>query len=473
MTHNDSIHRVEIDSLGEVEIPKDCYYGAQTQRAIDNFKISGRKPEHSYVLAVVWIKECAAKVHQDLGLLPENKALAIQQTCREIRSGHLLDHFIVDPFQAGAGTSHHMNVNEVIANRATEILGGIKGEYLVHPNDDVNMAQSTNDVIPTAIRLACLHLLPELVKTLQQLASDLRIKGNEFASIQKSGRTHLQDAAPIHLGDEFHAYARMVERDMERIAQTSTDLSRLGIGGTAVGSGLNTHHEYAARMVKEINALTGLHVTLADDLFESMQSMADFAQFSASLRTLAVTLTKIANDIRLLSSGPTTGLDEIQLPAVQPGSSIMPGKVNPVMAEMLNMVMFQVMGCDTTVMLAAQAGQLELNVMMPVIAVNLFDMIKLTNNSVKAFDEKCIRGITANLEKTQMWLDQNPILITVLNPLIGYQAGAELVKDALKQQKPIQEYLLERIEKGQVFNKETGKPVTVTEYRALLAKLFH
>ena len=239
-----------------------------------------------------------------------------------------------------------------------------------------------------------------------------------------------------------------------------------------MGSGLNAHPEYASRMVNEINALTGLQVTLADDIFESMQSMADFAQFSGSLRTLAISLTKIANDIRLLSSGPTTGLDEIRLPAVQPGSSIMPGKVNPVMAEMPNMVMFQVMGCDTSVMLAAQAGQLELNVMMPVIAVNLFDMINLITNSVRAFDEKCIRGITANREKIQMWLDQNPILITALNPLIGYQAGVALVEDALKQQKPIQEYLLERIEEGQILHKETGKPVTVAEYRALLAALF-
>ncbi len=466
-------YRIESDSLGEVQVPFDRYYGAQTQRAIDNFQISSRKPVWAYCQAVVWIKYCAARVHQDLGSLSNTKAQAIIQACQEILDGQFNDQFVVDPYQAGAGTSHHMNVNEVIANRATEILGGSRGEYLIHPNDDVNMAQSTNDVIPTAIRLASLYLLPGMFESLQNLADGLHQKAKEFAAIRKSGRTHLQDAAPIHLGDEFGAYATAVERDLERIHKTMDGLSRLGIGGTAVGTGLNTHPEYSVRMVNALSDLSGFKLNLADNLFESMQSMADFADLSASLRTLAITLTKIANDLRLLSSGPTTGLDEIRLPSVQPGSSIMPGKVNPVMAEMLNLVMYQVMGCDTTVMLAAQAGQLELNVMMPVIATNLFDMIELITNSVKAFDEKCVRGITANTTKLQHWVDYNPIIITALNPLIGYKKGAELVSEALEKDIPIREYLLARIKKGELLDNETGKPITEADYYALIETQFH
>ena len=472
MTQLQRPYRIETDSLGEVHVPSDRYYGAQTQRALENFQISGRKPVWAYTQAVVWIKYCAARVHHDLGLLSNTKAQAIIQACQEIFDGQFGDEFVVDPYQAGAGTSHHMNVNEVIANRASEILGGNRGEYLVHPNDDVNMAQSTNDVIPTSIRLACLFLLPGMFKSLQNLATDLHQKEKEFEGIRKSGRTHLQDAAPIHLGDEFGAYAIAVERDLERIRERIDGLSRLGIGGTAVGSGLNAHSEYSVRMVNALEKLTGFNLRLTDNLFESMQSMADFADLSASLRTLAITLTKIANDLRLLSSGPTTGLDEIRLPPVQPGSSIMPGKVNPVMAEMLNLVMFQVMGCDTTIMLAAQAGQLELNVMMPVIATNLFDMIELINNSVMAFDEKCVRGITANVEKMEMWLDSNPIIVTALNPLIGYQMGAKLVSDAQEKHIPIREYLLAQIKNGELLNKDTGEPISEEEYRALLDPLF-
>lgn len=466
-------YRIESDSLGEVQVPSDRYYGAQTQRALENFKISGRKPVWAYSQAVVWIKYCAARVHQNLGSLSNTKAQAIIQACQEILDGQFTEQFVVDPYQAGAGTSHHMNVNEVIANRASEILGGTRGEYLIHPNDDVNMAQSTNDVIPTAMRLACLFLLPNMFDSLRKLADDLYQKSTEFATIRKSGRTHLQDAAPIHLGDEFGAYATAIERDLERIHKTIDGLSRVGIGGTAVGTGLNAHPEYSSRMVAALSDVTGFKLNLSDNLFESMQSMADFVDLSASLRTLAITLTKIANDLRLLSSGPTTGLDEIRLPAVQPGSSIMPGKVNPVMAEMLNLVMYQVIGWDTTIMLAAQAGQLELNVMMPVIATNLFDMIELITNSVKVFDEKCVRGITANTTKLQQWLDYNPIIITTLNPVIGYKKGAELVSEALENHIPIREYLLTQIKKGKITNKDNGKPISEAEYYALIETQFH
>ena len=343
------------------------------------------------------------------------------------------DQFVVDPFQAGAGTSHNMNVNEVLANRANQLLGYAVDDphKPVHPNDHVNMAQSTNDTIPTAIRLGCLWRLEELTGEVDRLAAALRAKAVEFDDVVKSGRTHLQDAVPVRLGQEFGAYARAVERDRERIERAAEGLRRLGIGGTATGTGLNAHPEYARRMVSKLSERTGLALAASDDLFESMQSMADAVDFSASLRTLAVTLDRIANDIRLLASGPATGLDEIRLPAVQPGSSIMPGKVNPVMAEMLNMVCFQVMGNDLTVMLAAQAGQLELNVMMPVIAHNLFEMMHLLIHALRAFTDRCVLGLQANREKAEGWLARNAILVTALNPVIGYLKGAEVAKEAM------------------------------------------
>jgi fumarate hydratase class II len=319
------------------------------------------------------IKRAAAEVNHDLGLLSDDIASAIVEAAQEVIDGKWDNQFVVDPFQAGAGTSHNMNVNEVIANRATLLLGGSLGEYLVNPNDHVNMSQSSNDTIPTAIRLGCLWRLDELLEAVEVLSLTLRQKASDFDDIVKSGRTHLQDAVPVRLGQEIGAYATAVQHDAERIRLTAEDLRRLGIGGTATGTGLNAHPEYHARMISRLSLLTGLSLTSSDNLFESMQSMADVAQFSASLRTLAITLTRIANDFRLLASGPSTGLDELRIPPVQPGSSIMPGKVNPVMAEMLNMAMYHVQGCDLTVSLAAQAGQLELNVMMPIIAHNIFE----------------------------------------------------------------------------------------------------
>jgi len=350
--------RIEHDSLGDVHVPADALYGAQTQRATQNFQISGLKPRQAFIWSMATIKRAAAEVHCDLGLLDNDRANAIIQAAQEVIDGKWNDQFVVDPIQAGAGTSHNMNINEVIANRATQIMGGKLGEYRVNPNDHVNMAQSTNDTIPTAIRLGCLWRLDELLDTLKKFVEALNVKAAEFDDIVKSGRTHLQDAVPVRLGQEFGAYARAVERDAERIRYAAEGLRRLGIGGTAVGSGLNAHPEYHARMVEKLFELTGIKLYESDNLFESMQSMADAAGFSASLRTLALTLIRIANDFRLLASGPSTGLDEIRLPAVQPGSSIMPGKVNPVMAEMLDMEMLYVVGLDTTVAMAAQAGQL-------------------------------------------------------------------------------------------------------------------
>jgi fumarate hydratase class II len=363
--------RIERDSLGDVHVPADALYGAQTQRATQNFQISGLKPRPAFIWSMGTIKRAAAQVNRELGLLDPERADAIIQAAQEVIDGKWNDQFVVDPIQAGAGTSHNMNTNEVIANRATQIMGGKLGEYRVHPNDHVNMAQSTNDTIPTAIRLGALWRLDELLETLRELVGALNAKAAEFDDIVKSGRTHLQDAVPVRLGQEFGAYARAVERDLERIKAAAEGLRRLGIGGTAVGSGLNAHPEYHARMVKKLSELTALTLFESDNLFESMQSMADAVHFSASLRTLALTLIRIANDFRLLASGPSTGLDELHLPAVQPGSSIMPGKVNPVLAEMLDMAMFYVVGLDTTVAMASQAGQLELNVMMPMIAHSL------------------------------------------------------------------------------------------------------
>jgi fumarate hydratase class II len=414
---------------------------------------------------------CAAEVNRDLGLLDEGRAAAIVQAAQEVIDGRWDDQFVVDPFQAGAGTSHNMNANEVIANRASQILGGQLGEYQVHPNDHVNMAQSTNDTIPTAIRLGALWRFNELLDVVDELGAALRKKSTEFDGIVKSGRTHLQDAVPVRLGQEFGAYARAVERDAERIRRSAEGLRRLGIGGTATGSGLNAPPEYHTRMVQRLSELTGLRLYASDNLFESMQSMADMADFSAALRTLATSLTRIANDFRLLASGPSTGLDELRLPAVQPGSSIMPGKVNPVLPEMLDMAMFHIQGCDLAVSLAAQAGQLELNVMMPVIAHNLFEMMQVMIGAVRAFTEKCVRGLQANRQRAEGWLEKNAIIVTALNPLIGYSAGAALVKEALANQREVRQVALETAAAGRLRHRDEDRLVTVQEVEAALGNM--
>ena len=474
--------RIEKDSLGELQVPADALYGVQTQRAVDNFPISGLRPWRAFIWSMAMVKRAAAEVNFELGLFSDREvegqkftgkqiAEAISQAAQEVIEGKWDVQFVVDPFQAGAGTSHNMNVNEVIANRATLILGGRLGSYIANPNDHVNMAQSTNDTIPTAIRLGALWRLDELLAALQNLQSTLEAKAVEFDDIVKSGRTHLQDAVPVRLGQEFAAYAKAVERDADRVRRSAEGLRRLGIGGTAVGSGLNAHPEYHARMVAKLSALTGLTLYTSDDLFESMQSMADDADFSASIRTLALTLIRIANDFRLLASGPTTGLDEIRLPAVQPGSSIMPGKVNPVLAEMLDMAMFHVVGCDTTVALAAQAGQLELNVMMPIIAHNLFEMMQVTIGAVNAFADRAVRGLTANREKAEGWLAKNAIIVTALNPVIGYSQGAALVKEALARNASIRELAVEKANTGALKHRDEDRPVTESEITQALSDL--
>jgi len=463
--------RTETDSMGKIEVPSQALYGGQTMRAVQNFRISGMRPWRAFIWSIATIKRAAAEVNAELGLLDRELAGAIARAAQEVSEGNWDQEFVVDPFQAGAGTSHNMNANEVIANRATQLLGGGLGEYRVHPNDHVNMAQSTNDTIPTAIRLGCLWRLDELTQVVEDLAEALREKSAEFDDVVKSGRTHLQDAVPVRLGQEFGGYATAVDRDAERIRRSGDGLRRLGIGGTATGTGLNAHPEYSRGMVGRLTELTGLQLSTSTDFFESMQSMADMADFSASIRTLAITLTRIANDFRLLSSGPATGLDEIRLPAVQPGSSIMPGKVNPVLPEMLNMAMYHVIGCDTTVALAAQAGQLELNVMMPVLAHNLFEMMQVTIGAVRAFTDLCVRGVLANREKAQGWLERNAIVVTALNPLIGYAAGAELVKEALAGGQTVFEVARRRVEKGELRHRDGSRLVTEAELEAALSDL--
>lgn len=463
--------RSERDSLGEVRVPAEALYGAQTQRAVENFPVSGLRPWRAFIWSMATIKRSAAEVNQELGLLDPEIAQGIVQAAQEVAEGRWDEEFVVDPFQAGAGTSHNMNVNEVVANRATQLLGGEPGEYRVHPNDHVNMAQSTNDSIPTAIRLGCLWRVEELVDAAEDLADALGERAEAFDDIVKSGRTHLQDAVPIRLGQEFAAYARAVERDAERIERAAHGLRRLGIGGTATGTGLNAHPEYHPKMVERLSELTGLELRTSDDLIETTQSMADMADFSAALRTLAITLTRVANDFRLLSSGPNTGIAEISLQPVQPGSSIMPGKVNPVMAEMLNMAMFHVQGNDLTVSLAAQAGQLELNVMMPIIAHNLFEMMQVMIGSVRAFTERCAATVEANREKAEGWLEQNAIVVTALNPVIGYEQGAKLVKESLARDVTVREVAMEKAEAGEIQHSDEDRAVTPQEIDAALSDL--
>jgi aspartate ammonia-lyase len=438
-------YRIEKDSLGTVEVPEHAYYGAQTARAVANFPISGLKPHPSLVWATVLIKKCAARANMATGRLDENVGRAIIRAADELLVGELPDQFVVDPFQAGAGTSHNMNANEVLANRAAELLGGTRGSYdLVHPNDHVNMAQSTNDVFPTAMRLACLKQVERLGPCLENLATALRQKGTEFDGILKSGRTHLQDAVPIRLGQEFEAWAKAVDGNLAGIRRAVPDLQELGIGGTAVGTGMNAEVAYINHIVAGLAVETGFNLSQGKDLVERMQNMDPFVALSSSLKGLAVTLARIANDLRLLASGPRTGLDEITLPPVQPGSSIMPGKVNPVMAEMTDMVAFQVIGADSTVTLAAQAGQLELNVMMPVIAFNLLFAMEILANAINKLTENCIIGITAHADKCRRYLEDSLGLATVLAPYVGYMVAAEVAKESVASGRSIAEVALSR-----------------------------
>lgn len=437
--------RTEKDPLGEKPVPADALYGIQTLRAVENFPISGLKPLPPFVDAVVWIKRSAAKVHKRTGRLEAEYADAIVKAADEVLAGQHRDQFMVDPYQAGAGTSHNMNCNEVLANRANQILGHPLGGYVpIHPNDHVNMAQSTNDVIPTAMRLAALAALPALLKAMQVLGDELLAKGKAFDHVLKSGRTHLQDATPIRLGQEFTAYGRTVARHRDKLLEAAEWLKVMNIGGTAVGTGINAEPEYPAYMVEELREVSGLDVRIAEDRIQLMQSMGDIATFSGAVRAFTLDLNKIANDIRLLASGPRTGLAEIVLPAVQPGSSIMPGKVNPSIAEMVNQVCYQVIGLDTTVAMSAEAGQLELNVMMPVITHNIVFAERILANATLVFAERCVRGIEADEEMCAYWLERSPALVTALAPKIGYAESAKLAKEALATGLTVKELVTQR-----------------------------
>jgi aspartate ammonia-lyase len=437
--------RIERDPLGEKAVPSTALYGIQTLRAAENFPISGLRPLPAFVDAVVWIKRSAALVHRQTGRLDPRLADAIVRASDEILAGQHRDQFIVDVYQAGAGTSHNMNCNEVIANRANEILGGARGTYQpVHPNDHVNMAQSTNDVIPTATRLATLATLPQLLAAMDRLAESFLMKGRQFDDVVKSGRTHLQDATPIRLGQEFTAYGHTVARHRRKMNDAAEWLREMNIGGTAVGTGINAEPEYPELMVRYLREVSALDLRVGADLVQLMQSMGDVATMSGAVRAYVLDLNKIANDIRLLASGPRTGLAEILLPAVQPGSSIMPGKVNPSIAEMVNQVCYQALGLDTTVALAAEAGQLELNVMMPVIAHNMVFSLIIVGNASLVLAERCVDGIEADEKQCAYWLERSPALVTALAPKIGYAEAAKLAKEALATGLTVKELVLKK-----------------------------
>ena len=437
--------RIEKDSLGPLEVPADAYYGVQTARAVANFPISGERLHREMVRAVARIKIAAAKTHGELGVLDKAKADAIIRAAEEVVAGKHDSHFVVDAYQAGAGTSFHMNVNEVVANRACELMGGKRGDTsLVSPNDHVNMAQSTNDVIPTAIRLAAYELSGPVVEEMAALACSFAGRAAAFRTVLKSGRTHLQDAVPVTMGQEFSGYQVCVEGWVESLKRSREGLLSLGLGGNAAGTGINAHPEYRARTIANIAALTGAPFRASPNLFEAMQSMAPFVRLSNDLRGFCLDLTRIANDFRLLASGPTTGFDEVILPVVQPGSSIMPGKVNPVVPEMTNMVCFQILGYDTTVAYAAQAGQLELNVMMPVIAHNLHRSLAILAPTLRVLRTTCVDGIVANEDVCREYFEHSISLATALNPYIGYMAAAEVAKESAKTGKTVVEIVREK-----------------------------
>jgi aspartate ammonia-lyase len=467
-TLTQSAVRSEKDSLGEKDIPAHVYYGIQTARAVENYPISGMRAHPTLIRAFGMVKEGAAKANGELGLVDRKIADAIIQAAQEVQHGKWNDQFVVDVFQAGAGVSFHMNTNEVIANRAIEILGGSLGDYSrVHPNDHVNYGQSTNDVFPTGMRLATLLELDQLYAVLDGLASSFETKGKQFHAVLKSGRTHMQDAVPMRLGQEFTAYAGAVRRATAAIRSGAELLRELGLGGSAVGTGINTHPEYREKAIRYIAHISGQQLRPVDDMRYAMQSNLAMAGVSAALRNLALEVIRISNDLRLLSSGPNTGLAEINLPALQPGSSIMPGKINPVIPELAAMVSFQVVGNDAAVALAVQAGQLELNVMMPTMAYSVLQSITILTNMLRQFKEKCIDGISANEKRCHFYLEASVSLATALNPYIGYAKAAEIAKEAVASGRSIIEVAREKKLLSEQQIKEILDPVAMTEPRAL------
>lgn len=436
--------RIEKDFLGSLEVPKEAYYGVQTMRAVENFPITGYRIYSELIHALALVKKAAAQANMDIGQLDPAIGNAIIQAADEIMGGHYHDQFITDPIQGGAGTSINMNANEVIANRALEILGKEKGDYAaVSPNNHVNMSQSTNDAFPTANHIAILNLLDRLIKTTRSLADTFKKKAQEFDSVIKMGRTHLQDAVPIRLGQEFEAYRRVLERDIRRMDQTRQALFEINMGATAVGTGLNADPKYIQRVVKLLAELSGYPMFSAAQLVDATQNCDAYTETSAALKLCMINMSKIANDLRLMASGPRAGFREISLPARQPGSSIMPGKINPVMAELMNQVAFQVIGNDTTISMAAEAGQFELNVMEPVLVFNLMQSISIMNNAFQSFQKNCLEGITANVEQAKDYVDRSVGIITALNPHLGYETVSKIAAEAIATGRSVRELCLE------------------------------
>src|SRR5512136_2401191 len=438
-------NRIERDSLGEREVPEDAYYGIQTLRATENFPVSGIMARPEFINAYAMVKKAAAQANMDVGWLEPYITEAIVAACDEILAGKLHDQFVVDDFQAGAGTSFNMNFNEVIANRALELVGRKKGEYsVIHPNDHVNMAQSTNDTYPAAMRLCILIIAQDLLDNLDKLRKSFVKKGMQFEKILKSGRTHLMDALPITLGQEFTAYSVAIKKSASQLKEKLKLLEEVPLGATAVGTGANTHPDYHTQVVKHLREITGLNLIEAEDPREALQSRLDLAAVSSGMKAIALELIRISNDLRLMNSGPTTGWAEIKLPATQPGSSIMPGKVNPVMAECMDMICFQIVGNDISVSMAVQAGQMELNVMNPVMIHNILESMVLLNNYIPVFIDKCIAGIEADEAKCRSYLEKNPSIATFLDPHIGYMQAAEIAKEALRRNMSVKDLVLEK-----------------------------
>ncbi|MEK5443494.1 MULTISPECIES: aspartate ammonia-lyase [unclassified Fredinandcohnia] len=436
--------RIEKDFLGEKEVPFDAYYGVQTIRAVENFPITGYRIHEELIIGLAMVKKAAALANMDVKHLYEGIGKPIVQAADEIINGKMHDQFIVDPIQGGAGTSINMNANEVIANRALEILGHEKGKYNeVSPNSHVNMSQSTNDAFPTALHIATLNLIEKLLSTMEYMKGVFQQKAQEFDHIIKMGRTHLQDAVPIRLGQEFAAYARVLERDIKRIQQSRQHLYEVNMGATAVGTGLNAEPRYIENVVKYLAEISGLPLVGAEHLVDATQNIDAYAEVSAALKINMMSMSKIANDLRLMASGPRAGLGEISLPARQPGSSIMPGKVNPVMPEMINQVAFQVLGNDHTISLATEAGQLELNVMEPVLAFNLLQSLSIMNNAFRAFTDYCLSGIKANEERLKDYVERSVGLITAVNPHIGYEVASRIAREAIINGKQVRELCLQ------------------------------
>lgn len=436
--------RVESDFLGSKEVPADAYYGIQTMRAVENFPITGNKLHPELIKALAIVKKASALANMEVDLLAYPLGEAIMQAAEEIIEGKLHDQFIVDPIQGGAGTSMNMNANEVIANRGLEILGKERGDYsVISPNSHVNMSQSTNDSVPTAIHIAVLRMLDDLLWTMEEMKSVFVKKQKEFDHMVKMGRTHLQDAVPIRLGQEFGAYSRVIERDIKRIKATRENLFEVNLGATAVGTGLNADPRYIELAVSHLRDISGLPMVAADNLVDATQNTDAYTEVSSALKICMINMSKVANDLRLMASGPLTGLAEIRLPARQPGSSIMPGKVNPVMAELINQIAFQVIGNDQTVGLASEAGQFELNVMGPVLVYNLLESITVMTNGFKVFTEYCVSGIQANEDRMKNYVESSVGIITAVNPHIGYEAAAAIAKEALDSGRSVRELCLE------------------------------